>query len=135
MTPEEIKRIEKELSIDLPGHYATFLSNFDGLSTPDVNIGHLLYSRADDLIEMNRMIGFHLTDKIIKNKLIIGDNGGGDFYIIDLVDKSDETVYVFDHEETVENCFDEAKGTFDWDRFDKYETIDNYRISIQEMFE
>jgi hypothetical protein len=37
-----------------------------------------------------------LNDKIIKSKLIIGDNGGGDFYLIDLVDKSDERVYVFD---------------------------------------
>jgi hypothetical protein len=100
-----------------------------------MDIGHLLYSSPNDSIEMNRVIGFHLTEKIIKNKLIIGDNGGGDFYLIDLVDKSNETVYVFDHEETVENCFDDAKGTFDWDRFDKYETVDSYRISIRKMFD
>ena len=84
---------------------------------------------------MNKLVGFHLTDKIIKNKLIIGDNGGGDFYLIDLIDKADQRVYVFDHEETIENCFDSIKGTFDWDKFDKYDTVDSYRISIQEMFE
>lgn len=135
MRPDEIKRIEKELSIGLPTHYATFLSKFEGLNNFEVDIGHFLYSSAEDLIEMNKLVGFHLSDKIIKNKLIIGDNGGGDFYLIDLINKADQTVYLFDHEETVENCFDNTKGTFDWDKFDKYDTVDSYRISIQEMFE
>ena len=135
MRPDEIQRIEIELGIDLPTHYVTFLSKFEGLKNTEIDIGHFLYSSAEDLIEMNKLIGFHLTDQIIKNKLIIGDNGGGDFYLIDLVDKSDETVYLFDHEETVENCFDKAKGTFDWDKFDKYETVDSYRTNIQEMLQ
>jgi len=134
MRPEEIKRIEEELGVDLPSNYVTFLSTFKGLNNPEIDIGHLLYSSPDDLIEMNKMVGFHLNDKIMKGKLIIGDNGGGDFYLIDLIDKSDETVYVFDHEETIENCFDKEKGTFDWARFDRYDTVDRYRTSIQEMF-
>ena len=135
MTTEEINRIEKELSVDLPQHYTTFLSTFEGLNNPELDIGQLLYSNADDLIEMNRIVGFHLNDKIIKGKLIIGDNGGGDFYLIDHIDKSDETVYVFDHEETVEKCFDAEKGTFDWSKFDQYDTVESYQNSVQEMFE
>jgi hypothetical protein len=135
MRLDEIQRIERELSIDLPAHYVTFLLKFEGLNNPEFDIGHLLYSSAEDLIEMNKLAGFHLTDKIIKNKFIIGDNGGGDFYLIDLINKADQTVYVLDHEETVENCFDNTRGTFEWDKFDKYDTVDSYRISIQEMFE
>lgn len=135
MRTEEIKRIQKELGVDLPPHYATFLSTFEGLINPEINIGNLLYASADDVIEMNRLMGFYLNDKIIKSKLIIGDNGGGDFYLIDLVDKSDERVYVFDHEETVEKCFDKKKGSFDWTVFDKYDTVESYRICMQETFE
>ncbi|MBL7839545.1 MAG: SMI1/KNR4 family protein [Cyclobacteriaceae bacterium] len=135
MTRDEIQRIQKELGVDLPAHYAIFLLKFEGVDNPEFDLGHLLYSSAEHLIVMNKRVGFYLSDKIIKNKLIIGDNGGGDYYLIDLVDKSDETVYVFDHEETVENCFDKVKRTFDWDKFDKYDTVDSYRASIQEMFE
>jgi hypothetical protein len=134
MNTEEIKRIERELGIELPSHYQTFLSTFEGLNNSEVDIAHMLYSGADHIIEINRLVGFHKNDKMIKNKLIIGDSGGGDVYLIDLVDKSNETVYVFDHEETVENCFDKDKRTFDWDRFDRYDTVDRYRTSIQEMF-
>lgn len=134
MDTKEIERIEEELGVELPGHYLTFLSSFEGLSNSEFDIGHMLYSRADQIIEMNQSVGFHKNDKIIKNKLIIGDSGGGNFYLIDLVDKSNETIYVFDHEETVENCFDREKGDFDWSRFDKYDTLNSYRIAIREMF-
>lgn len=135
MRSEEIERIEKELGINLPPHYTTFLSTFEGLNSFEVDISHLLYSNADAVIQINKMLGFHLTGKIISNKLIIGDSGGGDFYLIDLVDKTNEAVYVFDHEETVENCFDKRTGTFHWHRLDKYDTVESYRISILQMFE
>lgn len=134
MRLDEIKKIEEELNLDLPAHYTTFLLKFEGLNNPEVNIEHFLYSSADDLIEMNKMVRFHLNDKIIKNKLIIGDNGGGDFYLIDLVDKSDKTVYVFDHEETIEHCFNIENKSFEWSKSDKYATIESYRTSILEMF-
>jgi hypothetical protein len=135
MTTEEIKRIEKALSVELPKHYVTFLSTFEELNNLEVDIGHFLYASADDVIGMNEAIGFHLHGKIIKNKLIIGDNGGGDYYLIDLVHQSDEKVYVFDHEETVEKCLDNMSGEFEWSKFDKYDSLDSYRISLLEMFE
>lgn len=134
MTPDEIRRVEKELGTNVPVHYAKFLSTFEGLNNSEADISHFLYSSPDHLIEMNQMVGFHLQDKIVKNKLIIGDNGGGDFYLINLIDASDEAVYVFDHEEA-ENFFDKKKGAFDWGRFEKYDTVESYRVSVLGIFE
>lgn len=80
------------------------------------------------------MLGFHLNDKIIKRKLIIGDSGGGNFYLIDLANPSDERVFVLDHEEGIENNFNEETETLNWEKFDNYDTLESYRRGLKEMF-
>ncbi len=134
MKDDEIKRIEKELDVELPHHYVTFLLGFNGLNNPEIDIENFLYPNPDHLIEMNRMIGFYSDSKIIKRKLIIGDNGGGGFYLIDLVNPNDKRVYIFDHEESVENNFDKKTETWNWEGLEHYETLERYKNSLQEMF-
>jgi hypothetical protein len=99
-----------------------------------MNIENFLYSSADRLIEINRTVGFYSDTQIIKKKLIIGDNGGGDFYLLDLVDPSDKRVYIFDHEESVENNFNTKTKTWNWGGFEHYENLESYKRSLQELF-
>jgi hypothetical protein len=134
MKDYEIKRIEKELGVELPEHYVKFLLHFSGLKNEEVDIENFLYSNPDQSIEMNRMIGFYSNSKIIKKKLIIGDNGGGGFYLIDLVNPNDKKVYVFDHEESVENYFDEKTETWNWGGLEHHETLESYKNTLEAMF-
>lgn len=139
MTSEQITKIEAKLGISLPVHYVTFLMNFAGLKktdTLDANFFYedFIYATPEHIIEINEMMGFHLNDKIVKNKLIIGDNGGGDYYLIDLKDHADKKVYYLDHEESIENNFNEKTNTWNWDGLECYETLDNYKKEIEEMF-
>ena len=123
MDKEQIEKVENALVITLPPHYVEFISTFDGLSHSEYDIGRFLYSEVDLLIEMNLLIGFHTGKKSVGKKLIIGDNGGGDFYMIDLENQSDQRVFFFDHE--LENDVTDA---------DCYVTLKRYRDDLMEMF-
>jgi hypothetical protein len=125
MTADEVTQIETELDIKLPQHYVDFILRFPGLVRSEIDVSHFLYSSADQLIETNIMMGFHSDMKIIKHKLIIGDNGGGGFYLIDLRNPADERVYIFDHEEST---------ALSVDSFEYYETLESYLENISQMF-
>lgn len=52
-----------------------------------------------------------------------------------LEDASYENVYYFDHEESTENSFDENTGLWNWDSFEKYESLKSYPTEVLSMFE
>jgi|JI10StandDraft_1071094.scaffolds.fasta_scaffold1104549_1 hypothetical protein len=135
MNSQGIKKIEDELGVKLPPHYITFLIDFDGLKSSEVDLSIFLYNDPETVIEINRLIGFYSNTTLIKYKLIIGENGGGDYYLIDLNNPDDLRVIFFDHEESFENNYDNSKDTWNWEGFEFYQDIAAYRRGLIELFE
>ena len=137
MIDKDIKRVEEALGVRLPAHYVSFLMEFKGYKEAkgyQTGMDRFIYSDADILIEMNQLMGFHSDDKIIQHKLVIGENGGGDFYLIDLKDPDDKNVYFFDHEESIENSYNSKTREWDWPALECYETMGHYKASVEELF-
>lgn len=130
----EINHIEKELATKLPDHYIAFISNFKGLSNLSIDLENFLYSDPNKLIEINKLFEFYLETKIVKKKLIIGDNGGGDLYLIDLINQNDKRVFVFDHEESVESFFDSKTEIWSWEKLESYESLESYENNLKDIF-
>ena len=127
MKPQEIQKIHKRLAISLPQHHVNFLLAFEGFGKyNEIDISNFLYADADVTVKMNQRFGFYRGDKVITNKFIIGDNGGGDLYLIDLNNPADERVFVFDHEE--------FSGQLNLESLKYYDTIAAYRKSLEELF-
>lgn len=135
MTKRDIEKIEFELSIILPSHYVSFVLEFPNV----LKIVHdkfedstfsQFYDNSDRLIELNNLLRLHWPDKLIKNRFCIGESGCGDYFLINLEDPFDTKVYLFDHEECAETCYDENNDIWHWDRFPQYENINAYEESI-----
>jgi hypothetical protein len=99
MTTGELERIEKELELVLPHSYREFMQSgkfgegYGG--NPD------LTGVAEEIIEMNKDLrenGF-FGAKWPDNFLVIGDDGAGDYYFMD-VKKQNPVVLFADHELT-----------------------------------
>jgi hypothetical protein len=117
-------KIEGALGVKLPQHYVSFMRQFKGFAIEDAGlVDNFIYKDTDKLIRVNRSSGFHLTEKPIKKKLIIGDNGGGDYYLIDLQHAVDERVHYFDHEAS-----DNAG------EMDVYPNLLNFKEEVEGMF-
>jgi hypothetical protein len=118
MTQQDIKEIEAALSIVLPKHYVEFMLDFPialTLVQEEFDDSSFFYNNSKYLIKVNSFFGFHGQDKFIKNKLCIGENGGGDYYLINLEDHSDQEVLYLDHEESVEKFYDQEHDTWNWE--------------------
>lgn len=120
----DFRKIEDALGIELPQHYVSFMRQFRGFAIEDAGlVDNFIYKDTDQLIQVNRISGFYSTEKPIKKKLIIGDNGGGDYYLIDLQHAADERVHYFDHEE-----FDDSG------EMDVYPNLMNFKEEVEGMF-
>ena len=120
----DFRKIEDALGVKLPPHYVAFMQKFKGFAIEEAGlIDNFIYRDTDHLVKANRAAGFYSTEKPLKKKLIVGDNGGGDFYLIDLQNTADERVHYFDHEE-----FDE-KG-----EMDVYPNLKSFKEEVEGMF-
>jgi hypothetical protein len=134
MSDQQIGVIEKKLGINLPRHYISFLLDFEGIKHLELDLGNFLYNTPDEVVNMNQVVGFYANSNTIKNKLVVGDNGGGDFYLIDLLNPNDKKVYVFDHEESFENNFDRVTNSWNWAGFEYYNSLKSYKKKLEEIF-
>ncbi|RAW01823.1 SMI1/KNR4 family protein [Pseudochryseolinea flava] len=133
MREHDIQKIEQALLLKLPEHYVAFIEKFEGFTGEDGILEGFVYANADELITKNLRVGFHTTEKTIKHKLIIGENGGGDFYLIDLQDHGDESVYYYDHEESHEH-YDEETQTWDWKSFEFDKNLSSHVDNLRVVF-
>jgi hypothetical protein len=127
----DIANIENELRVKLPSHYISFILAY---KSNGFEFDNFLYTDPAIMIQMNRLVGFYGEDKIIKKRLIIGDNGGGDYYLINLEDQADRRVYVYDHEESVEKSYNKESQTWQWESVESYSTLENYKTELNRLF-
>ncbi len=99
MTDTEITHLEQELKVSLPASYRTFLSSYPAdlaLAVGDFE----LIAEADRLLTMNRELRskpFYRFPPWPNHLFAIGENGCGDYYFLDLKDRSGAVRFV-DHE-------------------------------------
>ena len=140
MDLKEISQIENSLAIKLPDYYIEFMGNHS-FSPMDPDNPYLamrnnfLINNPAYLIDLNKLLKFHQGNGFIQNRFCIGENGGGDFYLINLEDFTDEAVYLFDHEESVENHYNSETKEWDWNELRVYESLTEYTEFIEELFE
>ena len=131
MSTVDIKAIEQALSIQLPSHYINFMA---GYQPESAHMGSVIYTDAGQLIAFNKKLGFYGTEKSIKHRYVIGGEGG-DWYLISLDNPDDTRVFYFDHEASVEECYDEATGSWDWDAFESNENLPAVLEELMPLFD
>lgn len=137
MSSEDIKRVEQELKVKLPDHYIEYVT-----SIPSKVIGikkqlgyfPFLFDNPEEIITVNQHLGFYDTSKFIKHKLCIGENGGGDYYLIDLNEVTNQKVYFFDHEESVDNYYNKETNTLEFEKLDFSGDLKAHINEVLEIF-
>lgn len=133
MTRQDIEKIETQLSIKLPGHYISFVLDFPKALTAiqtafEDPASSAFYNNAQPLILLNEHLRFHTTETFIKKMFCIGENGGGDYHLINLENPADEQVHIFDHEEPIGNNFATYEG------FERHENLQEFKTSILALY-
>jgi hypothetical protein len=108
----DFEKIELALSIQLPKHFKKFHLEQQNLITELQSHDDMyLEVDADNFIELNKIMA------LPKNKIIIGQDGCGNFYFIDISPNSvDETVYTIPHDDfEQEEIFDTVLNDYKWD--------------------
>ncbi|KXX71141.1 SMI1/KNR4 family protein [Flammeovirga sp. SJP92] len=137
MNIDDIRKIELELNIELPQHFIDYITNYPiELTKLKTMLGELLflYDDPEQLISINQYLGFYGSEKLIKQKLCIGENGGGDYYLINLKELSDEKVYFWDHEESTERFYNEKTDTWEWEKLEFSKNLKEHEKEILEIF-
>ena len=138
MHVNDIREIELTLGITLPDHFINYIIPYpQSLTLLKERMGHMffIYDNSQQLILMNQMLGVHGSEKYIKHKLAIGENGGGDYYFIDLQNPKDQKVYFYDHEESTENYYDPERDEWQWHKLEFYANLKAYEEDLLSMFE
>jgi hypothetical protein len=89
LTENEICKIEKEKNSSFPSYFRNFLKFFG--VRQDFVFG--LYKTEDDFLESTE----YLPDEIRSSFVLIGDNGGEDYWLLNSLDETDLQVYEWQH--------------------------------------
>lgn len=122
----DFEKIETTLNIELPLHYKKFhLERHDLLerlnkAQLELDENMHLYTNVDCLIDDNKMFA------VPKNKMIIGQDGGGGYFFMDITpNTTDERVYTIPHDSFDEDeIFDKETNDYKWDN-DECQAADN----------
>jgi hypothetical protein len=140
MNEQEITQVEKSLEIKLPSYYIDFMGDYP-FSKMDIDSPYLemrnnfLINDPAYLTDLNENLKFHQDNGYIQNRFCIGENGGGDFYLINIQNLSDKAVYLFDHEESAENHYNPETKEWDWAQLKVFDSLAEYSEWIGELFE
>ncbi|WP_338763220.1 SMI1/KNR4 family protein [Bernardetia sp. ABR2-2B] len=139
MKTSDIKEIEALFNIQLPIFYTSFITNYPKILTEilvqyeDKTYSNC-YDSKEELIRINQLLGFYGEDKFIKHKFCIGENGGGDYYLIDINNSTNEKIYVIDHEESAELYYDSSTDTWNWENVDSFNGMAEFSNFILSLF-
>ena len=113
MTEDDFQKIERDLNVSLPKAYRDVMPAFEKLSAKQMDYV-CLYQSAARVVDANNeardlaRIGWEWPDKY----LIVGDNGGGNAFCLDLSNPDDTWVWWCDHERNCEFSRFEEIGQF-----------------------
>ncbi len=97
MTTIELKKIETELGVVLPDYYKTVMLNYPSDLSGEAPEEYELINYPDKIIDENKTAYEDFWgEKLNKQFLIIGENGCGDYFLLDL--KKDNCIYSFFHD-------------------------------------
>lgn len=96
MTEVAVANLEQQVGIDFPEYYRDFLLHF-GMHQ-DFVLG--LFTNADDLIEQNKYL-----QESVPDYLMIGDNGGEDYWILRTVKVKSQRVFTWIDDEIAKTDF------------------------------
>jgi hypothetical protein len=89
MADDVISGIEKKINSKFPSYFREFLKIFG--VRQDFVFG--LIHREIDFVELSEF----LPDNIKKKFVLVGDNGGEDFWLLNTIDESDMKIYEWEH--------------------------------------
>jgi SMI1 / KNR4 family (SUKH-1) len=145
---ENLSKIEDALKVKLPKHYKEFITSSESTRLIKELRKHQFSDDEDDLhffINYENVIKHNISSELPKkkgfrnNKIEIGANGGGDYYLISL-NPADTNIYFLDHDsfledtgleidkETHEINFDFENSDIDWTKL-------IYATSLEKFFE
>ena len=124
MNSSDVERINDTLDCELPEFYEEFLLNYpdslltvaksgvnaDGDAYTEGPADLELLNHADAIISLNQEVpAIHWENEWPDEQFVIGDNGCGDYYTID-IDDEESPVFFFEHEQS---DFDETAGSLE----------------------
>lgn len=89
LTEHEIATIEREISQKFPGYFREFLKTFG--VRQDLVFG--LYAKEKDFAAQKE----YLPKNLRRTYILIGDNGGEDYWLLNAIDETDTNVYEWQH--------------------------------------
>lgn len=89
LTEQEVSAIEREIGQRFPGYFREFLKTFG--VRQDLVFG--LFKKEKDFATQKE----YLPKNLKKNYVLIGDNGGEDYWLLNACDETDTNVYQWQH--------------------------------------
>ena len=113
MTPGEVNKIEKELNIELPGHYKALVTDYPTELIDTEAPDFALLDSPQEIINENREVkeNGYFGEEWPERYFIIGHNGCGDYYVISL-GTATFSVGFSDHEKMECNLFASSREEF-----------------------
>lgn len=121
LSAKDLAILEERLGISLPPHYKDFNLHqhplIDRLREHGENDDTLtLITDLDFLLEISGFFEIPKSEGPCRNKFVIGQDGCGNFYLIDLLDHENTKVYFLDHDSyEEEEVFDVEKNDYKWE--------------------
>jgi hypothetical protein len=131
MTKEGLDSIQLQFKIRLPGNYYAFMTNFPTSSSiiGEVFDNNNFCNDPKRLVDLNLLLSTK-SKTLLQKMFCIGENGGGDYYFINLLNSNDHKVYFLDHEEMPDGAFDPNNDRWNWALFDTIPDLNTHAVEI-----
>jgi hypothetical protein len=131
MTKEGLDSIQLQLNIRLPENYKSFMINFPASLSiiGEVFDENNFCNDPIKLIYFNQLLSSK-SKTLLDEMFCIGENGGGDYYFINLLNSNDQKIYFLDHEEMPDGAYDSNNDKWNWTLFG---TIPDLHTHVEEI--
>ena len=136
LSESDFQEIENTLQIELPAHFKAFHLQHKALIKElkelvnEVDQSISLATDVESILMINQFLEVPKTEGPFRFKFSIGQDGCGNFALIDLKNTDNTKVYYSDHDEyDFEEIFDQNINDFKWDSFEglsRGESVEEY---------
>ena len=125
LSEADFQQIENTLAIELPAHFKSFHLQHQSLIKElkelvnELDQSISLATDLESILMINQFLQVPKTEGPFRYKFSIGQDGCGNFALIDLKNPDNTKVYYSDHDEyDFEEIFDQSTNDFKWDSFE-----------------